>query len=256
LKLSSLFPGRRGGDDAIPLLDDRALQRAGGGSPPAPSGTETAGASRASGSSHGPGSRPGGRVGPPPADLPKPSAMQSPEDRYGYAVAALLLAAGILFAVSTAKGKHPSVAFPLAGSAVGVALAAIIYQFRNRFAAGITAVVGALLVNTAKPATNLVFVFYLVLLGPLAWAIWLTLRQSKAAKAVAASQPRLSPEERRARRRARKRGEEVPAPVRPVPDRNRRYTPPKADRKRRSRKELAASATQTAKKDGGRRRQK
>jgi hypothetical protein len=182
--------------------------------------------------------------------------MQSPEDRYGYAVAALLLAAGILFAVSTSSGKHPSIVFPLAGGAVGVALAVVIYRFRNRFVAGITAVVGALLVNTAKPATNLVFVFYLVLLGPLAWAIWLTLRQSKAAKAVAASQPRLSPEERRAQRKARKRGEEPPASVRSMPERNRRYTPPKADRKRRSRKELAASAAQPAKKGDGRRRQK
>ncbi len=245
MKLSSLFPSRRGGDDAIPLLDDRALQRAGGGAAaPTASPEATAPRQRAGAA--------GSRTGrPAPADLPKPSAMQSPEDRYGYAVAALLVAAGILFAVSTAKGKHPSVVFPLAGTAVGVVLAAVIYRLRNRFVAGITAVVGALLVNTAKPATSLVFVFYLVLLGPLAWAIWLTLRQSKAAKAVAASQPRLTPEERRARRQARKRGEE-PAPTRPVPERNRRYTPPKADRKRRSRKELAASAAQPAKKgDGG-----
>jgi hypothetical protein len=250
LKLSSLFPARRGGDDALPLLDDRALQRGGGSTTAPPSGGDGQG----SGSTRtSPARRAPGRSGPPPADLPKPSAMQSPEDRYGYAVAALLLAAGILFAVSTAKGKHPSVAFPLAGSAVGVALAVLIYRLRNRFVGGITAVVGALLVNTAKPATNLVFVFYLVLLGPLAWAIWLTLRQSKAAKAVAAAQPRLSPEERRAQRKARKRGEEAPASVRPMPERNRRYTPPKADRKRPSRKELAASSAQPAKKAGGRR---
>jgi hypothetical protein len=239
LRLSDLLPGRSGGDGSVPLLDDRALQRGTGPSGPAPAQPAT--------TKGAPGGR---RPSAPAAPLPKPSAMQSPEDRVGYVVAALLFAGGIAFALTTQAGKHPSIGFPLGGSALAVGLAVITWRYRNRFLSGMTAVVAALLVNTAKPAVSLVFLFYLVLVGPLAWAIWLTLRQSKAARAVQATQPRQTPEQRRAdreARKARKRGEEPPAPARPAPEPNRRYTPPQPGRQRKSRKEIAANAAKRAK---------
>lgn len=174
----------------------------------------------------------------------KPVRMQPPEDRYGYAVAALLFVAGIVFATVHGAGqaKHPDPIFPALGSVLAVLLALAIWRYRNRFASAMLAVLAAALVDTTKPPTDLVILDYLVIISAFIWAVWLTLRQSKATKALAASQPRLTPEQRRAQRKARKRGEEPASEGRHTPAASRRYTPPKPREPRKTRKELAASA--------------
>ncbi|MGH9077520.1 MAG: hypothetical protein ACRDY0_08725 [Acidimicrobiales bacterium] len=198
----------------------------------------------------GPSARTGGAATP-----AKPSQIQRPEDRYGYAVAAFLVAVGVVFALvhgtpAAVHGAHGSTTthpvqtnslFPALGAAVAAGLVVAI-RLGNRFAAAIVAVVASLLVETSTPPANLRVLFYLTLFIPLGWAFWLTRRQSKAARAAAAAQPRLTPEQRRAdreRRKAVKRGEDVPALARAV-SQSRRYTPPQPGPPKRTRKELAA----------------
>ncbi len=203
------------------------------------------------------------RIGEPPAGAgpPRPSRMEPPEDLVGYGIAALLVVIGVLFATVHGPGSpaHPDNIVPLAGVAVALALVAVI-RLGNRFATAMTAVVAALLVETAKPPTELVILFYVSLVVPLGYAFWLTRRQSKAARAIAATQPHLSPEQRKAQReqrKAQKRGEAPPPPVRATPSRNRRYTPPQPARPKRTRKEIAAEAAVAAsKRSGGSRRSK
>lgn len=180
--------------------------------------------------------------------------MQSPEDRWGYALCALLVLAGIAFAAVHGKGspKHPSPLFPSLGAALAAVVAYTIWRYRNRFASGMLAVVAALLVNLARPPNSLLIVYYLVLIGPLAWAVWLTMRQTKATRALAASQPRAPAGQRGAGRQTgnhdgkkRGRGGE-PVPERRGPAPSGRYTPPQSGPRRRSRKELAAAAAPDA----------
>lgn len=180
--------------------------------------------------------------------------MQPGEDRWGYAVAGVLIIAGVVFAIVRGhpSTKPPSALFPLLGAGLGAILAFVTFRYRNRFLSGMLAVLAALLVDTAKPPTSLLALDYLVLVAPLVWAVWLTLRQSKAQRALAASQPRLTPEQRKAQREARKaqkRGEAPPESARPMPPASRRYTPPQPRQPRKSRKELAAAAAPEAPKE-------
>jgi hypothetical protein len=225
------------GTDAVasrPVGTGRSRSRTGAGQPSGP-GRSTAAAGR-----------------PPPSSEAnaKPSRMQPPEDLVGYGVAAVLVIIGIVFATVHGKGssKQPDTIVPLVGVVVAVALVVVIRRFANRFASAMLAVVAALLVEVAKPPTNLTWLFYVSIIVPLGWAFWITRRQSKATRAIAATQPRMTPEQRRAQRdaqKAKKRGQE-PASSRVTPSPNRRYTPPQPAKPKRSRKELAAEAAEAA----------
>lgn len=169
-------------------------------------------------------------------DNPPPSRMQPPEDRVGYAVAAVLVVAGVLIAAVHGKGgaKHPNPLLPILGVVAAAALPVAIMRFRNRFISAILGVLAALLiVFDAKPPNELIGVYYLTVIVGIGWMFWLTRKQSKAARTQLKNQPRATPEARRAARDRRKRGEKEPARSGPAP--NRRYTPPQPPKPKRPR---------------------
>ena len=188
---------------------------------------------------------------PDPGTPAKPSRMQPPEDRYGFALAALLVVVGVLFGTvhGTGSPAHPDDIAPLLGAALGFVLFAVIWLYANRFTSAGVAVVAGLLIENTQPPKSLLDLRYVMLVAPLGYAFWLTRRQSKAARELAGSRPRLTPDERRAQRdeqKARKRGEAPPPPIRATPSPNRRYTPPQPARPKRTRKEIAAEAAAEA----------
>jgi hypothetical protein len=175
---------------------------------------------------------------PTPDSNQPPSRMQPPEDRVGFGVAAILVICGVLFLSIHGKGspKHPNEVLPAIGIAVAVALPVVIIRFRNRFVSALLAAAIVLLLTSTRPPNSLSGLYFVVFVAGLGYLLWLTLRQSKAARAQAKNQPRLTPEERRARRERQRRGEKEPE--RTGPTANRRYTPPQPAKAKRKRGEL------------------
>jgi len=142
----------------------------------------------------------------------RPSRMTAREQQIGFAVAAL----GLVVAVAAAAAGGS----PLLGAFAGVAAIGlgVSSRYGHRIVTSFVAILGGF--AFVVPA-NFAFLGYG---GYLMW------RSSRDQAKVRASQPRLTPAERREAkqaRRAAKRGEEVPAAAK-RPTKNRRYTPPKA----------------------------
>ena len=142
----------------------------------------------------------------------RPSRMTAREQQIGFAVAAL----GLVVSVAAAAAGGDALLAVIAGlAAIGLGVAS---RYGHRIVTAVVAILGGF--AFVVPA-NFAFLGYG---GYLMW------QSSRAQAKLRASQPRMTPAERReakAARRAAKRGEPVPAAAK-RPTRNRRYTPPKA----------------------------
>ena len=142
----------------------------------------------------------------------RPSRMTAREQQIGFAVAAL----GLVVSVAAAAAGGDALLAVIAGlAAIGLGVAS---RYGHRIVTAFVAILGGF--AFVVPA-NFAFLGYG---GYLMW------RSSRAQAKLRASQPRMTPAERREAkeaRRAAKRGEPVPAAAK-RPTRNRRYTPPKA----------------------------
>ena len=142
----------------------------------------------------------------------RPSRMTAREQQIGFAVAAL----GLVVSVAAAAAGGDALLAVIAGlAAIGLGVAS---RYGHRIVTAFVAILGGF--AFVVPA-NFAFLGYG---GYLMW------QSSRAQAKLRASQPRMTPAERReakAARRAAKRGEPVPAAAK-RPTRNRRYTPPKA----------------------------
>ena len=142
----------------------------------------------------------------------RPSRMTAREQQIGFAVAAL----GLVVSVAAAAAGGDALLAVIAGlAAIGLGVAS---RYGHRIVTSFVAILGGF--AFVVPA-NFAFLGYG---GYLMW------QSSRAQAKLRASQPRMTPAERRAAkaaRRAAKRGEPVPAAAK-RPTRNRRYTPPKA----------------------------
>ena len=183
-----------------------------------------------------------------------PSRMQPPEDQAGYLLVLGMIVLGIVLTIVHGKGspKHPLHWVQIIGLVVAGLTPVAIFRYANRFVTAMMVVVAAFCISLVAPPSNLFYLYYAVLLGPLGYAFWLTRRQSKAARAQAARNGR-GPSNRAASGRgapgrggksgdsAPKRGGRKGDVDVIVPVANRRYTPPKAPRERPKRSELAAA---------------
>jgi hypothetical protein len=144
----------------------------------------------------------------------RPSRMTAREQQIGFAVAAL----GLVVAVAAAAKGGNALAGVIAGvAAVGLGVSS---RYGHRIVTAFVAILGGFPFGFAVPIS---FAF----LGYGGYLMW---RSSRDQAKVRASQPRMTPAERREAkeaRRAAKRGEPVPAAAK-RPTKNRRYTPPKA----------------------------
>jgi hypothetical protein len=142
----------------------------------------------------------------------RPSRMTAREQQIGFAVAAL----GGVVAVAVAVANGEPILAALAGvAAVGLGISS---RYGQRIVTAFVAILGGF--AFVVPAN---FVF----LGFGGYLMW---RSSRAQAKLRASQPRLTPAQRREAKEARqaaKRGETAPAAAK-RPSQNRRYTPPKA----------------------------
>jgi hypothetical protein len=142
----------------------------------------------------------------------RPSRMTAREQQIGFAVAAL----GLVVSVAAAAAGGNVILAAVGGvAAVGLGVSS---RYGHRIVTAFVAILGGF--AFVVPA-NFAFLGYG---GYLMW------RSSRAQAKLRASQPRLTPAERREAREARraaKRGGPVPA-VAKRPTKNRRYTPPKA----------------------------
>ena len=142
----------------------------------------------------------------------RPSRMTAREQQIGFVVAAL----GLVVSVAAAAAGGDALLAVIAGlAAIGLGVAS---RYGHRIVTAFVAILGGF--AFVVPA-NFAFLGYG---GYLMW------QSSRAQAKLRASQPRMTPAERRAAkaaRRAAKRGEPVPAAAK-RPTRNRRYTPPKA----------------------------
>ena len=162
-------------------------------------------------------------------DLPS-SRLRGNEITYGYAVGGIIALAGVLMLViTTGKGapKHPTTIWPALGVVLGIATILTI-RFRNRMLTSLVAIAGGFVSGQARTPNSLSGVKIVALLAPVLYGILVFRRQSKADRALRASQPRMTSAERKA---ARGRGrtaaaQDEPAPGRPKP--SGRYTPPKS----------------------------
>jgi hypothetical protein len=142
----------------------------------------------------------------------RPSRMTAREHQIGFAVAAL----GLVVSVAAAAAGGNLILAAVGGvAAVGLGVSS---RYGHRIVTAFVAILGGF--AFVVPAN---FAF-------LAFGGYLMWRSSRAQAKLRASQPRLTPAERREAREARraaKRGEPVPAAAK-RPTKNRRYTPPKA----------------------------
>jgi hypothetical protein len=142
----------------------------------------------------------------------RPSRMTAREQQIGFAVAAL----GLVVSVAAAASGGNALLAVIAGvAAIGLGVSS---RYGHRIVTSFVAILGGF--AFVVPA-NFAFLGYG---GYLMW------RSSRDQAKLRASQPRMTPAERREAkqaRRAAKRGEPVPAAAK-RPTKNRRYTPPKA----------------------------
>lgn len=178
-------------------------------------------------------------AGPDPSTTAKPSAMQGREFLYGHLVAGALIAVAIANFVirhGTGAPKHPQTTLSIIGLVAAVALLPVL-RTRNRFIAPFAAVIAAFFVTFPRGPSRLQSLHVIAIIVPLVWALLLTQRQRKAAMAQAKARGAARSAERsteRPRRRKSRRGKDTEEEVRSrVPERNRRYTPPKAKRAKR-----------------------
>lgn len=179
-----------------------------------------------------------------------PSRMQPPEDQAGYVLVVAMIALGIALTIVHGKGspKHPLHWVQIIGLVVAALTPVAIFRYANRFVTAMMVVVAAFCISLVAPPSNLFYLYYAVLLGPLGYAFWLTRRQSKSARALSARNGRPSKSRDATPKRGARKGDvDVIVPVA-----NRRYTPPKAPRERPKRSELAAAPQEPT----GRRKQR
>jgi len=165
----------------------------------------------------------------------KPSTMQGNEFLYGHLVAGVVIAVAVAnLVIRHGKGapKHPQTGLMVAGLIASIAVVPIL-RTRNRFIAPFAALLAAFIVTLPTGPQSVRGLHALVIVFPLIYAFLLTQRQRKAAlaqvKAGRAARPASEPRRRRSRRA--KQSEEEAASK--APQRNRRYTPPKAKRAKR-----------------------
>jgi hypothetical protein len=177
-----------------------------------------------------------------------PSRMQRPEDQVGYGVAVAIVVIGIIFALVHGKGspKHPHTSIEIIGVIVAALTPLAIFRYANRFVSAIMVVLASLLISIVRPPDKWIGLYYVMLVGSLGYAFWLTRHQSKAARLQTVNRRTETTGRNRtqsastAARGKRRKGEEQI-----VPTRNRRYTPPQAPRERPKRSEVAAAPVPT-----------
>jgi hypothetical protein len=155
-----------------------------------------------------------------------PMRMSGREPTQGYIVSGLLVLVGILDLVITSGAgtpKHETLWYAYVGIALGIALAVSI-RYRNRLASPFIAIFGAFFVTLAKAPNALTVPHLAALLGSVAFAVVVTLRQRKDQKTLTPGGARGAAGASRNRRR----GEAEPPAASNRPAANRRYTPPKA----------------------------
>ncbi len=136
------------------------------------------------------------------------------EQQFGYALAALGVVAGVVWAVTGAA------LIGILGVVSGVLLALAVRR-GQRIIACFAALLAGFLVGSGYVALEVLF---------LAYSGWMMLRVSKAQGQLRATQPRPTPRQRREAKQARSRpsGDGKAAPSSRQPTANRRYTPPKS----------------------------
>jgi hypothetical protein len=180
-----------------------------------------------------------------------PSRMQRPEDQIGYLVAVAIVVIGIIFTTVHGKGspKHPHTYLEIAGIVVAGLVPIAIFRYANRFTSAIMVVVSSLFISFVRPPNSWIGLYYLMLIGALGYAFWLTRHQSKMAR-LQTQAKRTNAQLNRKGAQDRRRGR--PSTVAPragkgkrdeptTPPPNRRYTPPQAPRERPKRSEVAAA---------------
>ena len=143
----------------------------------------------------------------------RPSRMTARERQIGFVLAAI----GAVVAVAVAANGNPLIGALSGVAAIGLGVSS---RFGHRIVTAFVAILGGFFL--ALPA-NFAFLGY---------GGYLMFRSSRAQAKLNASRPRLTPEQRREAREARraaKRGEATPTLKRPTP--SGRYTPPKAKAK-------------------------
>jgi hypothetical protein len=173
----------------------------------------------------------------------KSTAMRGTEALYGYVVALELIGVSILnLTVTHGKGAptHPATGWAVIGLLASIALIGVI-QTHHRLIVAFAAVIAAFFATLPRVPNSVSSAHVLALIIPVVYAFVLAQRQRKAASAQAragrsgggqVAGGRAGPSERRgpatSRRRSRR---ETSGPS--GPQKNRRYTPPKAKRPRR-----------------------
>jgi hypothetical protein len=167
--------------------------------------------------------------------------MRGTEPMYGYLVLAELIVVAVINLTVTHGAGAPTQSQTTI-SAVGLAAAAIFgaaLQTRNRFVVGFMAIAAAFVITLPKVPNSVKVPHILALVIPLVYALLLTQRQRKASLAQiksgrapvkGAAERRAAAAARREGRQERRRGRQPAVPSGPAP--NRRYTPPKAKRRR------------------------
>ena len=166
--------------------------------------------------------------------------MRGNEQRYGYAVAVVLVAMSLLnLTVTHGKGApaHPATTLSVIGLVVSLGLFAAL-QTKSRLIVPFSAVIAAFFVDLPPVPNTLTTAHLVALLIPVAYALWLTQHQRKAQAGARGPRARQTPAERRAQaessRQARRRGGSSGRDrATSGPTANRRYTPPKTRRGRR-----------------------
>ena len=173
-----------------------------------------------------------------PAQLSAPLRMQGNEPNFGYVVAAILVVIPVVFLTdATGKGApaHPSSLAPAIAVVLALVMAASI-RLSNRILTAFLGVTSTLAISATQTPNSVRFLSTVDLLFALGFAMWVTLRQSKARNAVLAERRRANQAARGARpaggagsrpargRRGRK-AAETAEPAGPPP--SARYTPPK-----------------------------
>jgi hypothetical protein len=173
----------------------------------------------------------------------KPAAMRGSEAMYGYVVALELVAVSILnLAVTHGKGapKHPSTGIAVVGLLASIALMGVIRTTHHRLVVPFAAIVAAFFATLPKVPNSLSLAHLFALVLPVVYAFVLTQRQRKASaaqlragKRPAASTSGADTRSAAAGGRRQSRRSRRQLATQTGPTKNRRYTPPKSNARRR-----------------------